>query len=269
MLLQGDRRSYTTDLITYTNGIETCSKEFVDAASGIMTKYGYSENRGVCTDIGGLKKDSKVDCIACNISIGYYNEHSDEEVISMVGYYNAVNFVYDLIFYLGDTKWHHIYTPSTKSIFDEYDMDTNGWGRVYYPKKSSIDWEDERGKQYDLFDELHQPDSKLDDPFGYQKADKYMPIDKEYDDYVCEVYANFIEPKERENLISQGPYGQDLKIDMYQDDLDSIVEQNLCPYCYEDIHITNSLLLNLSCGLCGSVLNSTAKVDFPNEIDRF
>ena len=51
MILQLDRRSYTTDLITFTNGIETCSQEFVDAASDIMNKYGYTQNRGVCTDI--------------------------------------------------------------------------------------------------------------------------------------------------------------------------------------------------------------------------
>ena len=68
LLIQPDRRSYSTDLITYTNGIKTCSKEFVEAASDIMTKYGYSENRGVCTDVGGIKKSTKVTCVGMNVS---------------------------------------------------------------------------------------------------------------------------------------------------------------------------------------------------------
>lgn len=51
MIIQLDRRSYTTDLITYTNGIKVCSPEFVEAASAIMDKYGYKENNGIATDI--------------------------------------------------------------------------------------------------------------------------------------------------------------------------------------------------------------------------
>jgi hypothetical protein len=51
MILQGDRRSFSNDLITFTNGIETCSQEFVDAASEISLKYGYAAARGICTDI--------------------------------------------------------------------------------------------------------------------------------------------------------------------------------------------------------------------------
>ena len=60
MILQLDGRSYTTDLITYTNGIKTCSPEFVEAASEIMATYTYSENNGVATDVGSLKKSKSV-----------------------------------------------------------------------------------------------------------------------------------------------------------------------------------------------------------------
>lgn len=68
MLIQCDRRSYTTDFINYTNGREVCSKEFTDAISEEMKTFGYSVNRGVATDIGGLKASPKVDCIASNLS---------------------------------------------------------------------------------------------------------------------------------------------------------------------------------------------------------
>lgn len=51
MIVQGDRRSFTNDLVTFTNGIEVCSQEFVDAASEISLKYGYAAARGIATDI--------------------------------------------------------------------------------------------------------------------------------------------------------------------------------------------------------------------------
>jgi len=112
MILQLDRRSYTTDLITYTNGIKTCSPEFVEAASEIMATYTYSENNGIATDIGALKKNELVDCIAVNVACGYINEHSDQEVISVPHLINAINFGYALFKNLGERKWEHVYTPS-------------------------------------------------------------------------------------------------------------------------------------------------------------
>jgi tripeptide aminopeptidase len=51
MILQGDRRSFSNDLIVFTNGIQTCSEEFVEAASEISDKYGYAAANGICTDI--------------------------------------------------------------------------------------------------------------------------------------------------------------------------------------------------------------------------
>lgn len=107
MLVQLDRRSYSNDLINSTNGIKVFGKEFENAASGLMEKYNYKINTGSCTDIGGLKKKDKVNCVAMNVSCGYLNEHSNKEVISVPHMINAINFGYELLQLGIDKVWEH------------------------------------------------------------------------------------------------------------------------------------------------------------------
>ena len=255
MILQGDRRSYTTDLITHTNGIQTCSKEFVNAASEIMDRFGYSENRGVCTDIGAIKKDSIVDSIACNISIGYFNEHSDEEVISIKAYYNAVNFVYNLVKELGNQKWHHIHQPKQLDLFN------NG------KTKSKIDqgWSGSSSfSNYDFGYDYFVNDTNS--PFDtVKKTSKDVAalktIDEAYNDYVLDVYAMMKETENRDNLESWDPELEDIKEFCSQEEIDSLLMQEMCPYCLDKVEISNELLLNISCATCYSFFNSTNHLD--------
>lgn len=68
MIFQMDRNSYAgLELITYTNSVKSCSKEFVDAADPIMKKYFVREGDGMFTDVGEIVKLAGVDCIGCNI----------------------------------------------------------------------------------------------------------------------------------------------------------------------------------------------------------
>jgi hypothetical protein len=251
MILQGDRRSYSTDLITYTNGIETCSKEFVTAASSIMSTYGYKDTRGVCTDIGSIKKNSIVDCIACNVSIGYFNEHSDEEVISIKAYYNAVNFVYKVIEKLGNQKWHHVHTPKQIDLFTSFPnvpsvpkadkVNDYGWSgsSTYYT-----------GFEDSPFDNLEE---------NYQ----YLPkgIDKEYNEYILDSYPSMKDTANREQLESYDADGESMKDFCEQEEIDSLLMQSMCPFCLRKIEVTNELLLNLSCDSCNSVFNSTYNLE--------
>lgn len=68
MIFQMDRNSYKgLELITRTNGVKVCSKEFVEAAEPFMTKYHVTEGTGSFTDVGEIVKLAGVNCIGCNI----------------------------------------------------------------------------------------------------------------------------------------------------------------------------------------------------------
>lgn len=252
MLLQGDRRSYTTDLITYTNGIQTCSKEFVNAASEIMDKYGYNENRGVYTDVGQIKSNSEVDCIGCNISCGYFNEHSDEEVISIKAYYNATNFIYELIEKLSYKKWNHVHKEIQYDMFDDK------------PKRKS---------SYDLFDDIYYDSKKTEldsynDSYNDPSKFKVKGYDDNYNDYVLEVYAQYFNNDSREKeLRSYTSDGEDLKDWMTQSEIDDLLMDDLCPACLSDVEISNELLLNVNCHACSCTFNCTLEVDYNASFD--
>lgn len=108
MIFQMDRNSYKgLELITYTNGIISCSKEFVEAATPLMAKYSVTEGNGIFTDVGEIVKLAGVDCIGCNIGAGYFDEHSEREITSIQALENSINFGYECLLTLGSTKWYH------------------------------------------------------------------------------------------------------------------------------------------------------------------
>lgn len=75
-VIQPDRKG-NADLITGINYTELCSENFLEAIEA--EKWGYAEQGGMMTDVLALKeKGLKVSCV--NLSCGYYNPHSDEEI---------------------------------------------------------------------------------------------------------------------------------------------------------------------------------------------
>jgi len=160
MIFQMDRNSYKgLELITQTNGVKVCSKEFVDAAEPLMTKYHVTEGTGSFTDVGEIVKLAGVDCIGCNIGAGYFDEHSEQEITSIQALENSINFGYECLTTLGKTKWKHkalsvsygsygygtttTGTTSTASYYDrymdEYDMDFQSWNSSFdKPKEANI-----------------------------------------------------------------------------------------------------------------------------------
>ena len=108
MIFQMDRNVYKgLELITYTNGVKTCSKEFVEAAKPIMKKYQFFESSGMCTDVGEIVKLPGIDCIGVNFSAGYFDEHSEREITSIQALENSISFGYECLLTLGSTKWYH------------------------------------------------------------------------------------------------------------------------------------------------------------------
>ena len=66
-----------SDLITNIGYSGLCSDEFIEAIE--PEKWGYREENGLMTDVLALKENGLgVSCI--NVSCGYYNAHSDEEI---------------------------------------------------------------------------------------------------------------------------------------------------------------------------------------------
>ena len=75
-VIQPDRKG-NSDLITSIGFSELCSDEFIEAVK--PEEWGYKENNGLLTDVMVLKGNGlNVSCI--NLSCGYYNAHSDQEI---------------------------------------------------------------------------------------------------------------------------------------------------------------------------------------------
>lgn len=75
-VIQPDRKG-NSDLITSIGYSDLCSDQFIEAIE--PETWNYKEENGLMTDILTLKeKGLKVSCI--NVSCGYYNAHTDEEI---------------------------------------------------------------------------------------------------------------------------------------------------------------------------------------------
>jgi len=81
-VLQADRNHQKADFITHTNGIQSCSENFVEACKPYMIEGGYAEARGTSTDVGQLVHNG-LKCCAVNLSAGYFNAHSSKGYINI------------------------------------------------------------------------------------------------------------------------------------------------------------------------------------------
>lgn len=88
IVTQLDRRSFTSDFITFTNGVQVFSPQHEELVKPIIEKYGYSFTKGICTDVGALRFEGLA-VSSHNLSCGYLNEHSNEEVIHINSMENA------------------------------------------------------------------------------------------------------------------------------------------------------------------------------------
>lgn len=123
-MMQCDRRG-SSDLIVYTNSIDVTSDEFLIDISHICIQYDYAEARGVYTDVGALKLRG-VNVSGCNISCGYFDEHSENELIHLPSLENCMNFVYFILLELQTKKYPHVPNGfKIQSTKDKWDFDWN------------------------------------------------------------------------------------------------------------------------------------------------
>lgn len=266
MLVQLDRNSYKNDLITYTNGITVCSDEFVTAVGPIMDKYNYAKNNGSCTDIGGLKKYDTVNCVAMNVSCGYINEHGSDEVISIPHFENAINFGYELLKMGVDKVWEHkseIPEYSTYGTYGSY----GGYGSYgsygnyatnYRGRNSWADDADITENDPNTFTALTPTNGTI----TLDIADKFQ------NSYMEDTYMDLWTPESREAGLQQDTI--DLEIEDYdyltdQSYIDECLTDKMCPCCYNEVKVTNSMLLYVNCDYCGSTWNTPKDVILNSE----
>ena len=93
-MLQLDRRG-KGDISIASNGNDLLTKDMQTELEPILADYDYKFIRTVSTDVGFLV--GALDIQGTNISCGYYNEHSNEEVLNTVHYDNAEQFGFALL----------------------------------------------------------------------------------------------------------------------------------------------------------------------------
>lgn len=92
-VIQPDRKG-NSDLVTRIGCSELCSEEFMEAAG--PEEWGYRETDGLPTDVLALKENGlETSCI--NLSCGYYNAHSDEEITVKKDLAKCLRFVEHII----------------------------------------------------------------------------------------------------------------------------------------------------------------------------
>lgn len=118
-MIQPDRNMYGNhrDYINHTNGIAVTTKEFDKQIEPILREYYYVPEQGTFTDIGVLSSRG-VDICAFNLSC-YLNAHTDQEVVWIPLYEDALNLVNDVINTMSYQQWKMPVRPS-KQHFNYY-----------------------------------------------------------------------------------------------------------------------------------------------------
>ena len=162
IVTQLDRRSYTNDFINYTNGVTTFSKEHYDVITPLLEKYNYRLNTGSCTDVGKLRQRGLAVC-SHNLSCGYFNEHTNKEIIHIPSMNNACMLAYELL--------NKVYSENLVLTFPEKAAAKDTWtgsadlDYSFYSRASLFDDLDETKEFNDSFDTSKSEDGYDWDPY--------------------------------------------------------------------------------------------------------
>lgn len=116
-IVEPDRKGYD-DFITTSAGIKMCSVEFENTVKPILDKYSYKVAIGVSTDVDTLKSRG-VEVCCFNISCGYFNPHSANEIVSISCVDTCYTLLLDLWEEHGNTRFEHKYIPPVyKNVYN-------------------------------------------------------------------------------------------------------------------------------------------------------
>jgi len=125
-IVQPDRKG-GHDLITDMFCGDVCSDDFVKALGA--EQFGYKHDSGSITDVGELvERGVGISCL--NLSCGYYDAHTDEEVTSLSELENCLNFVEHIIETCTDV-YHFEYDYAGYYSYGRYGLYGNNIGNKH------------------------------------------------------------------------------------------------------------------------------------------
>ena len=130
-ILQCDRKG-NKDFVNRISSTPISSKSFQDDVAGIIKTYGYDFHDGGMTDVYKLTT-RQVGVSTANMSCGYYNPHSSDELISVDDVDNTLRMVYEILWTLDKRYEHKVETPvyTTSKYYYDYDdlYGTKNWNK--------------------------------------------------------------------------------------------------------------------------------------------
>ncbi len=118
-VIQCDRKG-NSDIVTNISVTDLCSAEFIEAIQ--PEQWGYRESSGLMTDVLQLK-ESGLGVSAINLSCGYYNPHTDDEIVVKRDVLKCLRFVQHIIETCGETIYPHTSHSGFYNSFWEYEME--------------------------------------------------------------------------------------------------------------------------------------------------
>lgn len=118
-VIQCDRRG-NSDLITNIGCSDLCSEKFIQDID--PEKWGYKEETGMMTDVETLKERG-LSVSAINMSCGYYNPHTDEEITVKRDLEKCWKFVQHIIEDCTETYPHEVGDNESYFGFDEWEIE--------------------------------------------------------------------------------------------------------------------------------------------------
>lgn len=118
-VIQCDRRG-NSDLITNIGCSDLCSEKFIQDID--PEKCGYKEEPGMMTDVEALKEQGLA-ISAINMSCGYYNPHTDEEITVKRDLEKCWKFVQHIIEDCTETYPHEVGENGCYGYYDEWEIE--------------------------------------------------------------------------------------------------------------------------------------------------
>lgn len=119
-VIQCDRRG-NSDLITSIGCTDLCSERFIQDID--PEKWGYKEEQGMMTDVETLKENG-LSVSAVNMSCGYFNPHTDEEITVKRDLEKCWRLVQHIIEVCTDTYPHEVGENGYYGYYDEWELES-------------------------------------------------------------------------------------------------------------------------------------------------
>tara|TARA_R100000005_G_C5001369_1_gene208553 strand:+ start:1000 stop:2043 length:1044 start_codon:yes stop_codon:yes gene_type:complete len=127
-VFQSDRRG-NNDFVNSIGGKTLFDKSFSKKIANVLFAHDYKETSGAMTDVEQLV-DNGLDVCCANMSSGYYNPHTDTEVVDYIDAENCLNLIYNLVKLLGCNVYKN--KDFGKYEFDRYKSPKNYWKNYKY-----------------------------------------------------------------------------------------------------------------------------------------